>query len=171
MRASIKMTKSLCNEIRNDLLKPHPFAGERVGFLFVRQSKTDFDNFLLISTQYTSLPDNQYIYDSRVGAKINSTSIRNAMQRTMETNEGVLHIHMHDHIGEPGFSYVDKKELRMLIKSFQNANNKVAHGAMVFSHNEMFGIACLPGKNETIPFSKISTVGYPLNSTRGGLYA
>lgn len=171
MKVQLRMTRLIYNQIRADLSRPHPFASERIGFLFVRHALGDGDTVLVLPTIYKAIPDDQYLDDPKVGAKINSTTIRNAMQQSMDNGEGVFHIHMHEHLGRPGFSRVDRRELNLLIQSFRNIGPKLPHGALVLSQDDIDGLIWLPNKEKPVSVSKITVVGYPVSFHGVDLYA
>jgi hypothetical protein len=50
MIVAIKMTGRLYDEIRRDLYRPHPFAHERVGFVFGRIGTRDDGGKLVLLT-------------------------------------------------------------------------------------------------------------------------
>lgn len=159
MKINLKVSRPMIEQIREDLLRPHPFAFERVGFLFVKPGTAERDSLLLLSSNYMPVPDDQYINDPDVGAKINSAAIRTAMQTVMDTGAGAIHIHTHPHSGNPEFSKVDKLNNKRLIPSFRNANPNLPHGAIVMSDNMINGLIWLP-KGESIRISKISVIGH-----------
>ena len=78
---TFKIPKLLAQEIKNDLMRSHPFAFERVGFVFTRLSRSqDGKSQIILATAYEPVPDEDYIDDPDVGARINSTAIRGVMQ-------------------------------------------------------------------------------------------
>ncbi len=100
MNIHLKITKDLLNEIKGDLLRPHLYAAERVGFLFARQSVADGNTMLLLSISYMAIPDDLYIDDPSVGARINSTAIRNGLQKSMDSGMSAIHVHLHHFLVE-----------------------------------------------------------------------
>jgi hypothetical protein len=164
----LKISKTVFNTIITDLQRPHKFAYERVGFLYVKTGSIENQIQQILATTYVPIPDDNYIMDSKVGAKINSTAIRNVMQRILTTGEGALHVHMHDNVGVPRFSRVDRESLVTLIPSFQSCNTKTAHGALLLSRNLSTALVWLPNKKEPIFVDNITIVGYPLEL--GGRY-
>jgi hypothetical protein len=164
MRVKIRMTRALYHSVLADLSRPHPFAKERVGFLFARLGTAANDLHLVFPVDYAPVPDEQYIKVANlgIGAEISSASIRAAMQRTMDTSEGVLHVHMHEHCGRPRLSRIDSRELPLLATSFQHACPEAAHGGLLLSKDEAMALIWLPGQTDPIPAECISIVGYPL---------
>ncbi len=168
-----KMTRLVYDGMRADLDRPHPFAHERVGFMFTRRSVLDKGGILLLVTDYLSVPDTQYINDPYVGARINSAAIRNAMEHSLSTKEGILHVHRHEHSGPPSFSRIDRRELGKLIPSFHNLGGNAVHGAMVFSFNSVAGLIWPTKQVSPRRVTKVTIVGYPLDNQTfgGGIYA
>ena len=164
MSARIRLLRPLYEHVLADLQRPHPFASERVGFLFARTGTAANHTLLIFLVDYLPVPDDQYLpaTDLAVGAEINSAAIRNIMQRVMRTGEGAFHTHLHEHPGHPRFSRIDMKDLPLLAQSFQHASPASAHGGFLFSTDDCMASIWLPGQSEPITAEKISVIGYPL---------
>ena len=108
MNVRIRMTRRLYEQVRADLLRPHAFTAERVGFLFGRLSYAGPTDPIVLLTGYSPLDDDRYIDDPHSGARIDSQAIRDAMQGVLDRREGVFHVHMHDFPGKPHFSWMDR---------------------------------------------------------------
>ncbi|HSD08862.1 hypothetical protein [Flavobacterium sp.] len=115
-----RIPEELHKKMLSDLKRPHPFAYERVGFLFAKTVKLSSDVTLVIAIDYLPVNDNDYINDEEVGAKINSNAIRVAMQGVFEKDCGCFHVHLHDHSGRPSPSFTDAKSLPGIVKSLNN---------------------------------------------------
>jgi hypothetical protein len=167
----IRLAGSLYEHVKADLARPHPFAAERVGFLFTRVGTGPQGTTLLFPVDYMSLQDDQYIdeNDPRIGAAINGDAIRSAMQHVLNTEMGALHIHIHTHHrGRPYFSSIDWRALPGIVQSLQNANPQLIHGALLFSQDTVIGALWPPEQdvcNPVIP--QVSIVGYPLRICTG----
>jgi hypothetical protein len=168
----IRLAGPLYERVKADLARPHPFAAERVGFLFTRIGTGPQGTTLLFPVDYISLRDDQYIdeNDPLIGAAINGDAIRSAMQRVLNTGMGALHVHMHaHHRGQPHFSSIDWRDLPGIMQSLQNANSQIIHGALLFSQDTVTG-ALWPSERDVrkpvIP--RVSIVGYPLRICIGG---
>jgi hypothetical protein len=72
MTVEIRMTGPLYDQIHRDLARPHPFAAERIGFVFGRAGSLANAGKLVLLTRYHSIPDGQYVEDETVGARIRS---------------------------------------------------------------------------------------------------
>lgn len=166
----IRFARPLFEDVVSDLQRPHPFAAERVGFLFTRMGSGPAGTTLLFPVDYVAVPDDQYV-DVRkpwVGAAINGDAIRGAMQRVMTTGLGVLHVHLHDHSGQPHFSPTDWHDLPDLARSFQYADPNLIHGALVLSHDAVTGAVWVPNRSSGGPLlPRVSLVGYPLRIFEG----
>lgn len=162
----IRLSRPLFYEVVSELQRPHPFAAERVGFLFTRAGSGPVGTTLLFPVDYMAVPDDRYvdIHKPRVGAAINGDAIRGAMQRVMTTGLGVLHVHLHDHTGRPHFSPTDWRDLPNLARSFQHANPDLIHGALVLSRDAAAGAVWAPNQSSDQPvLPRIALVGYPLS--------
>lgn len=172
MSARIRLLNSLYESVLADLQRPHPFASERVGFLFARMGTTSDATHIIFLLEYVPVPDNQYLpmTDLEIGAEISSEAIRDTMQRVISTGEGVFHAHLHDHLERPRFSRIDMKDLPLLVRSFQHASPASAHGGFLFSKNNCMAAVWLPGQCEHVTAEKITVVGYPLRFHGGDRY-
>lgn len=163
MNMRARLTSRLYHEVLEDLHRPHDFAAERIGFLFAKMgNKNDPSGLIVNFTQYIPVEESSYINDPRVGAMINSGAIRSTMQHCITTNQGAFHVHMHEHEGRPGFSRTDLREQPKLIPSFQAVKPSEAHGMILFSKNELVGMAWRPGAEYPENFGRISIVGFPM---------
>jgi hypothetical protein len=164
MRVVIKLTGRLYSAIRNDLARPHPFALERVGFVLGRLSDGDSCKILFLTT-YHAVPDDEYVDDASVGARIGPYRITWAMQaahRGRMTGEGVFHVHAHRHQGEPTMSKTDLRELPALMPGLRAVNPDCAHGIIILSEDHGAGWFWLPGTSDVTRTDSISVIGVPL---------
>jgi hypothetical protein len=165
MRAHIKLTGRLYDHIVEDLERPHPFAEERVGFVFGRMTSLSDKAHLILLTRYHSIPDNQYIEDQTVGARIGKEALVWAMQAVYygrATREGIFHIHIHPHKGDPNMSRVDFHDLPKLIPGFQSVGSEAAHGIIILSLNHGTGWVWLPESRKPVLADTIGVIGFPL---------
>lgn len=168
---SIRLARPLFERVQCDLRRPHPFAAERVGFLFTCTGSGPAGTTFLFPVDYLVVPDSQYV-DARkpwVGAAINGDATRGAMQQVMATGLGALHVHLHDHRGVPRFSPTDWCDLPDFARSFQHADPHLIHGALVLSRDAATGAVWLPNQPLRKPLvPRISIVGFPLRTFEGG---
>src|ERR1700729_2806808 len=97
--------------MRRDLVRPHVFAAERIGFAAVRIGNAGNDPTLILVEGYSPVADENYIDDPKVGARINSAAIRTAMQMAIDQRCGAFHVHLHINRGKPRLSRTDRTEL------------------------------------------------------------
>jgi len=165
MRASIKLSGKLYEDITADLDRPHPFASERVGFALGRITQTSGESAVVLLSGYHVIPDEQYVDDPKVGARISRDAIVWATQAAYygrSKYEGVFHVHRHDMYGETGMSIVDRHEIPALVKGFQVVSRNAAHGIIVLSYNHGSAWVLAPNGVELAPVSTISVIGSPL---------
>src|SRR3546814_14362543 len=67
-------------------------------------------SLLLLAQDYHPVEDADYIDCPSVGAMMGSKAIRKALQRSYQSRTAALHVHMHEHLGRPGFSGTDIRE-------------------------------------------------------------
>jgi hypothetical protein len=165
MRIKIKLTGALHAEIIRDLARPHPFAAERVGFVSGRMGTLADNGRLVLLTRYHSIPDDQYLDDPSVGARIGSEAITWAMQAAFHgrpAREGIFHIHLHGYRGETGMSGTDNREIPRLIPGFQSVGRDAPHGIIILSLDHGSGWVWLPGDKHPVQAISIAVIGAPL---------
>jgi len=160
----------LLESVRADLRRPHPFAAERVGFLLCRAGLLDCGGAVVLAAGYHAIEDGDYLEDPRVGAMMGPAAIRKAMQRAYNGGAqdiALFHVHMHDHLGLPGFSRVDVTESMKFVPDFFNAVPLMPHGAIVLSADRAIGLCWRARTVKPIPIDRFSTVGAPLRAWKG----
>lgn len=164
MMINIRLVQSLQTTILADLERQHPFATERVGFVFTRIGAASGDTHLVLPVDYVPIPDHHYIDDTCAGATIDSQAIRGVMERVLNTGEGVLHVHQHTHFGQPYFSQIDRLNIPQMAKSFHHASPFALHGGLLFSYDDCASLIIVPGSNpiRLTTNVRISIIGYPL---------
>jgi hypothetical protein len=163
---AVRIPRQIEREMRDSLMQAHPFAAERVGFVYTKWSQTKSGGKILVCG-YESVLDENYINDPTVGARINSAAIRSAMQRALTLGEGALHVHIHDHYGRPGPSSTDRQELRPVMQSIRNASAHAAHGLLILSRDAAWAEALVPGEHSFHEIDEISVIGFPMDRLRG----
>ena len=126
------------------LTRPHVFAHERIGFVTAAIGNNDGGPVLMLVRQYTPVSDQHYIDDRYSGARIDSTAIRTALQRVLETQEATFHVHMHEHAGRPSFGKMDNDEIPRLIASFRAVAGSKPHGMLVLSLDSASATVWMP---------------------------
>jgi hypothetical protein len=165
MKLEIKLTGYLYDRMMADLIRPHPFAAERVGFVFARMGSLADQGKLILLNRYHSIPDEQYVDDPTVGARIGSDAMTWAMQAVYQgrpAHEGIFHIHLHGHSGESGMSKTDAREIPRLIPGFQSVGREAAHGIIILSSDHGSAWVWLPGHKDAKPADQVSVIGAPV---------
>lgn len=162
MIVQARFLRKLYMRVREDLARRHQFAYERVGFLSAKLGNQSSDEPLILFTEYYPVPDCQYIKDPYSGARINSEAIREAMQRVLDSGNGLFHVHCHAHRGKPGFGWMDLQETPRIVSSLRVAGPSQAHGMVLLSNNHCIAHVWMPGTDEPVVVNRVSVVGYPL---------
>ena len=165
MNVHVKTSESLYEEILRDLGRPHPFARERVGFVFGRANGIAEGQALLLLTRYHSIPDDQYVPDNQVGARIGLEAMAWTMMAVhggRGRREGLFHVHLHDHIGPTLPSKVDAIELPRMIPGFRSVSAEAPHGIIILSLDHGSAWVWLPVSEEPVRAQRISVVGIPV---------
>jgi molybdopterin/thiamine biosynthesis adenylyltransferase len=165
-RIKIKIPIGIHRRVMEDLRRPHPFAHERVGFLFSKQVELE-DCLIIFITEYHPVADKNYVRDSSVGAMINSTAIREAMQTVLDKSCGCFHVHLHAHTGVPSPSGVDRESLPNVVESFSNIDSSLAHGILILSRDSVYASIKTNRQKRFVNPELISIVGYPMNFVLG----
>jgi hypothetical protein len=162
MNAIVKITEELLCEALADLSRPHPFAGERVGFLRARAGQLN-DGIILLPFAYITVPDDGYARDHRAAAVINETTIRNALQTAYSERVAMVHIHLHNHPGTPRFSGIDISETDMFMPPFTAVRPELPHAAVVRSRDSFAGRCWI--NSSVIPITRFTVIGNRVWST------
>jgi hypothetical protein len=165
MKVEIRLTGSLHAEIIRDLSRPHPFAAERVGFALGRAGSLMDDRRLVLLNRYDAIPDDQYVHDPSVGARIGSAAITAAMQRVYygrAGREGIFHVHLHPREIGTGMSPVDRREIPRLMPGFQSVGRNAIHGIIILAEDAASAWVWVPGRKEGIAAETVAVIGTPL---------
>lgn len=162
MRIKVKLAAGLYERVLTDLRRPHKTAAERVGFLGSTIGNRGGEGLLVFLTEYVPIPDEYYIEDPSVGARINSAAILMAMQRVLDTGQGIFHVHLHDCLGVPRYSWTDRQEIPPIIESCRNVGMTVAHGILLLSSNKANCMVWPPSGDGFVNADRVSVVGHPL---------
>jgi hypothetical protein len=134
---------------------------KRVGFINCRAAQIR-DGVMVLAESYQPIADGDYVRDSAVGARINGSAIRAAMQSSLNSGAGIFHVHMHAHFGVPRPSRTDVEETKKLAPDFFNVTPSMPHGAVILSKDQAFGLCWLGKDSIPIHFDMISITGAPI---------
>lgn len=165
MNVIFRARADLLKAVRDDLVRPHPFARERVGFLICRAGRLTDGGVVILAAGYDGVADGDYIEDHSVGAMMGPAAIRKALQRAYNgglADIALFHVHMHDHRGLPAFSPVDSRESRKFVPDFFNVAPAMPHGAIVLSKDLAVGLCWRVPRAEPTPITGFVRVGAPL---------
>lgn len=163
----IRMTRELYEEVLKDLRRPHAHAAERAGFLYGRLAAGPTS--LVLMSRYWSVPDDHYIPDMYVGARINGYAIRAAMQGALDKGDGVFHTHLHERPGRPSFSVTDSNELPKFVPAFRVVSRGQPAGLFLLSSDSAIVDVWLPGAERRERACRITIVGQPLQFLGGNV--
>lgn len=158
---AIRISRSIYDQMMRDLKRPHPYAYERVGFLFTQTIKTGKNSSIIISKEYIPVSDENYILDKTVGARINSNAIREAMQKSYDDKVGCFHVHLHPNWGTPYPSNIDNKNIPNVVQSMINISSKEIHGFIILSENSFY-VNVASNTRKLVNVQSISVIDYPL---------
>lgn len=167
MKIHLRISNRLLARIHSDLVRPHPFAAERVGFIPCRVSATK-RGFLVLPETYLPVEDADYLDDSRVGAMMGPGAIRKALQFAFNNRVSMFHVHLHQHDGVPRFSGIDLRENAKFVPDFWHVRPEFPHGALVLSFNSAAGLCWYPQKPKPFRIQAMTFVGAPMRLFRGG---
>ena len=122
---------------------------------------------LILAQGFHSVPDCDYEVDGTVGARINGSAIRGALQTALTDNVGMFHVHLHQHRGLPRPSAVEWSEGARVNPDFWHVRPNVPHGALLLSIDRMAAWCWYPGRAQPDRSLRLSLVGNHLQSFRG----
>jgi hypothetical protein len=162
----VRLTRKLHEAILSDLDRPHAFATERVGFAVGRCALGSEGSILILLSSYAPVADDHYLIDPTVGARIGTdalTAASHLVYHGRQSAEGVFHVHLHGHHGEPAMSGTDACELPSLIPGFRSVGPAAPHGILIWSLDHGAVWVWLPESSEPTRADKISIIGAPLS--------
>lgn len=141
MSILFRATEDFMVSVRHDLMRPHAFAHERIGFITTRAA-TGRNDLVMLAEAYHSVADEDYVRDPTVGARIGQEALRKALNFALLKPVGVVHVHMHLLPSERlWFSRIDLTEMRNFMPDFFKVGPKMPHGAVVLSPRSAAGLA------------------------------
>jgi hypothetical protein len=158
MKLTFKITQSLLADIRTDLVRPHAFAHERVGFISAGLSSMGRD-LVIVARGYRPVRDEDYLNDRTVGAMMGREAIRKSLEWAMQAGHAIFHVHTHGGRGIPGFSSVDIRENQKFVPDFFKVAPQCAHGALVLSDNAARGQIWIERTRSPLPIDSFVTIG------------
>ena len=165
MTIHFKMTNRLRDVTIHDLVRPHPFAAERVGFLSCRPA-TSPSGLLILADSFHPVADEDYLPDLAVGAMMGSDAIRKALSFAYNHPACMFHVHLHNHKGLPAFSKIDLGESAKFVPDFFNVQPNHPHGALIFSRDSGVGRCWNSSTEPPAWISSITFVGSPTTLIR-----
>jgi hypothetical protein len=168
MKITLKIRGDLLDRVRVDLERPHPFAFERVGFLFAAAAAMPGLDMLLTVKEYMPVEDQDYEPDRHVGAKIGSDAMRKAVQAAYRPPSAILHVHTHGGSGKPRFSPVDIDSAREFVPGFFETAPRMPHGLLVLSDDAAFGHLWCDAHADPLVVDHLVRVGAPLTHEWSG---
>jgi hypothetical protein len=166
MRTSVKLPTALRATVLADLRRPHAVAYERVGFLLARAGTLPGDGVVLVAYDYLPIEDEAYLPDEDIGARVSADGFRPARQAALRQALSIIHVHLHEHLGRPGFGGVDARETRAFMPDFLKVRGDQPHAALIFSADEAVGRIWIRGRVTGAPIDTISFVGTTITKVR-----
>ena len=71
----------------------------------------------------------------------------------------VIHVHLHEHSGRPGFGGVDSRETRAFMPDFLKVRGDQPHAALILSADEAVGRIWVRDRATSQPINMISFIG------------
>ena len=144
-------------DVRRDLMRPHEFAHERIGFITTRAA-AGRDHLVVLAEAYHPVADEDYVHDPRVGARIGQEALRKALNLALLNPVGVLHVHMHMEGTRLWFSHIDLTEQLKYVPDFFKVRRTMPHGALVLSPRSVAGRIWFDGRRIS-PISEFNISG------------
>lgn len=160
MKITVKVMRALLEDVRRDLVRPHPFADERVGFFVAGASETP-DGILLAICGYQSVADEDYERNPMVGAQIGPDAMRKAVEAAFRPQRSLLHVHTHGRSGSPEFSPVDLQSAEEFVPGFLRPVPRMPHCLLVLSDDSAIGLLWKKLDEPPLPITDFVIVGAP----------
>ncbi|QXF11104.1 hypothetical protein [Sphingopyxis terrae] len=165
MSTIFRATADFVDAVRTDLIRPHAFAHERIGFITVRAAAGS-KQVVLLAEEYYPVADEDYIDDRRVGARIGQEALRKALNLALLNPVGVFHVHMHLLPSyRHWFSRIDLSEQLNFVPDFFKVRADMPHGALVLSPRSAAGIVWT-APDAAQPIGEFNFVGAQLQIVR-----
>ena len=126
------------------------------------------NGLLILGEAYHPVDDDDYLDDPTVGAMMGSSAIRKALEIAYVQKVAMAHVHLHDHLGMPGFSSVDVTESAKFMPNFFHVAAGLPHCAVVLSADNALGLCWRPGHQKPAYLDYITEVGAPMRISRRG---
>ena len=165
MKFIFRMTAGFAAQVREDLLREHSHAHERVGFISAQPADIS-GGLLLLAREYHPVSDEDYDYAPTVGAMMSETAVRKAMQVAWRSKCSMIHVHLHNHKGMPCFGHLDLRENGRFMPEFFNVQPLLPHAAIVLSQNAAAGLIWAKRGSGPDGFDEIVEVGQPMVISR-----
>jgi len=159
MRITIRIPSPTLKGMRADLARPHPHAGERVGFMAAAATSSPGELLLLVR-DYRPVEDEDYHEAPDVGAEIGSEAFRKALQWAYRPKSALLHVHTHHGRGKPGFSGIDLRSGYKFVPSFFTTVPRMPQGMVVLSDDSAAGLVWLAEDEKPASVEVFSQVGH-----------
>ena len=116
----------LIGEIIQDLIRPHSFAFERLGYIL-----GEIKDGVLVLNEWMKFEDFFYEDNKEVGARIGANGMTFLMRKVFSTKKHFFHTHLHDFQDVPYFSGVDMRSLLEVTPSLFDFSGIGPHGAFL----------------------------------------
>lgn len=156
-RVTFRATQAFLSEMRRDLMRPHTFAHERVGFITARAAQ-GAEGLVLLAEDYHPVADEDYLRDPSVGAMIGQEALRKALELALLKGVGVFHVHMHGLSQRLWFSHTDLREQVKFVPDFFTVCPQMPHGAIVLNEKAAAGRVWL-GPNRVKNINEFDEIG------------
>ena len=163
MSIIFRATETFLALVRSDLLRPHEFAHERVGFITVRAAQGS-EHLVVLAQDYHPVSDADYLHDPSVGAMMGQEAIRKALEIALLNPVGIFHVHMHVGPGRLWFSPIDLREQLKYVPDFFKVRPGMPHGALVLSPHSAAGRVWL-GPKQPVQISEFNVIGSQVKIT------
>lgn len=158
---TFRLVGTLLERVRCDLRRPHPFAGERVGFILCKAA-AGLHGWTILAFGYQTIPDDAYVDDPRYGATVSSAGFLPALQAAYTDGISVCHVHLHDHPGRTRFSRPDERESGQFMPDFLKVRPGLPHCAIVVGEDHLWGKCWTDQETPGVVISELHVAGAPI---------
>ena len=158
MNVTNRIPSAQLNAMRADLVRPHAYAWERIGFMAAAATASPGELLLLVRG-YRPVADEDYTFAPGVGAEIGSDAFRKALQWAYRPKSALLHVHMHHGFGCPRFSEIDLRSGSEFAPSFFATIPRMPQGMIVLSNDCADGLVWLAEDCDPVRIKAFTQVG------------
>jgi hypothetical protein len=127
----VVLSKIILDKALRNLLLPHDFAYERVGYFL-----GNLENENIYIDEWFPFYDSEYNSTCKAGVEIGENGMFRLMNHAYKKKKHFFHAHIHDFQDSPKFSAIDMRSLVSVTSALFDFSERCIHGGMVIGRKE-----------------------------------